>query len=525
MKIGERSILAIVSTTFAIWAVGFVWRSSFVAPDGQRYFCLFDDAMISMRYAWNLAHGQGLVWNHGEHVQGYTNLLMTLIMSLPSLLLPKSAAVLTMQLLGIPTVIAIAFLNRLIAKHVFEPQAAGEGAAFSLLAFIGPIVYYPLAYWSLMGMEAGMLTLLLAAAVLFSIRYRRSQSRRDALLLAAVLGLAFLTRNDSAIFAALIWVYAAGGPRPILRNGRQRRDLPAAMALYGLLAAGQLYFQYAYYGDVLPNTYYLKLTGMPLTDRLANGLGFIGPFLLSSAGLLALSALGARVNSRSPALLMASMAAAAIAYQIYVGGDPWTYWRMLVPVMPMVILLGGLGAIRLVSPPTQPNARIAPLRAVLLVLIALALANVPFVREALFLARPYGADNNKQNVMAAIALSQLTKSDATLGLFWAGAITYYVERPTIDFLGKSDPYIARLDPDLTGAISWAGMYSVPVHNKYDLDYSIKARLPTYVQGFQWGNQDLGAWAETRYTIVNYAGSRLFLLRDSPSVKWAVADSD
>jgi hypothetical protein len=41
--------------------------------DGVRWFWLDDDQMISMRYARNLAEGNGLVWNLGERVEGYTN--------------------------------------------------------------------------------------------------------------------------------------------------------------------------------------------------------------------------------------------------------------------------------------------------------------------------------------------------------------------------------------------------------------------------------------------------------------------
>src|SRR5436190_1119762 len=72
----------------------FVARASFTIQ-GQRYFSLFDDAMISMRYARMLAEGHGLVWNAGgPPVEGYTNFLWTLWMSaihllpLPDRLLP-----------------------------------------------------------------------------------------------------------------------------------------------------------------------------------------------------------------------------------------------------------------------------------------------------------------------------------------------------------------------------------------------------------------------------------------------------
>src|ERR1700682_834036 len=73
---------AVTVVAFLIYAALFIYRTSFVVH-GERYFSLFDDAMISMRYARNLAHGFGLVWNAGgQPVQGYTNPLWVLYMSL-----------------------------------------------------------------------------------------------------------------------------------------------------------------------------------------------------------------------------------------------------------------------------------------------------------------------------------------------------------------------------------------------------------------------------------------------------------
>ena len=89
LPLRNAHVLAIVgiSACFVAWASLFIYYSSFVGIDGRRYFCLIDDAMISMRYAWNLSHGLGLVWNPGEYVEGYTNPLMTFIMALPTLAL------------------------------------------------------------------------------------------------------------------------------------------------------------------------------------------------------------------------------------------------------------------------------------------------------------------------------------------------------------------------------------------------------------------------------------------------------
>src|SRR5689334_16064657 len=78
---------------FAAWCWKFIYESSFITVDRYRSYSLFDDAMISMRYAWNFSHGLGLVWNPGDFVQGYTNLLTVLIMSLVTFVLSRTMAV------------------------------------------------------------------------------------------------------------------------------------------------------------------------------------------------------------------------------------------------------------------------------------------------------------------------------------------------------------------------------------------------------------------------------------------------
>jgi hypothetical protein len=83
-KLFNRIIVSI-SILFTLWGAFFIYRSSFISFDGQRYFSLFDDAMVSMRYGWNLSHGLGLVWNPGENIEGYTNLLMTWFMALATI--------------------------------------------------------------------------------------------------------------------------------------------------------------------------------------------------------------------------------------------------------------------------------------------------------------------------------------------------------------------------------------------------------------------------------------------------------
>lgn len=132
--IRERALSSVWLLLYAGWAARFIARSAIETADG-RYFCLFDDAMVSLRYAWNLAHGVGLVWNPGERVEGITSFLFTLYMSLGALFLGKSGAVLFVQITGVALVVATAALSRRLARLLELPRSGGLLTGAAVLAY------------------------------------------------------------------------------------------------------------------------------------------------------------------------------------------------------------------------------------------------------------------------------------------------------------------------------------------------------------------------------------------------------
>jgi hypothetical protein len=58
----------------------------------------------------------------------------------------------------------------------------------------------------------------------------------------------------------------------------------------------------------------------------------------------------------------------------------------------------------------------------------------------------------------------------TIGLHWAGLISYFGDRPIRDLLGKSDKYIAHMEVDRFA----------PGHSKWDWDYVIHTMRPDIV---------------------------------------------
>src|SRR5258708_6559238 len=107
---------AFVSLAFSLV---FIARTAFIV-NRELYFTLFDDAMISMRYARNLADGHGLIWNAGQApVEGYTNFLWTLWMALLHLFgAPESKISLLVMLSGAAILVANLSLLRLVAARL-----------------------------------------------------------------------------------------------------------------------------------------------------------------------------------------------------------------------------------------------------------------------------------------------------------------------------------------------------------------------------------------------------------------------
>ena len=60
-----------------------------------------DDAFITFRYSWFLTLGQGPYYNIGEHVEGYTNFLMMMLMAGAIAVFGPDSALLVAKLIGV----------------------------------------------------------------------------------------------------------------------------------------------------------------------------------------------------------------------------------------------------------------------------------------------------------------------------------------------------------------------------------------------------------------------------------------
>ena len=302
-----------------VWSAVFLKRTEFTVG-GKRYFSLFDDGMISMRYSQNLAHGHGLKWNTtGSPVEGFTNLLWTLWMAFVHFLPgDDSKRSLYISATGVLILMANVLVARAIARRLVPDSPRVALFSCWLVA-----LYYPVLYWTLRGMEVGALALATALAVLLALRLADRPSARDQVLLAIVLVMAILIRTDAIIPATLIVAWLIWRARP------DRRRL--TVLLNGSALAAGLVIQLAvsriYYGDWLPNTYYLKVTGIPLSTKLHRGLGGLVSIgileLYLPVVLCALYFLCTRRRAHPAMILLSALFVGQCAYSAWVGGDAW----------------------------------------------------------------------------------------------------------------------------------------------------------------------------------------------------------
>jgi hypothetical protein len=523
----ERAIFNLMVAAFLAYAALFIYRTSFVI-DGERYFSLFDDAMVSMRYGRNLARGYGLVWNPGgEHVEGYTNLLWVLYLGLVHLL-PVAAS--KTSLLVQITAAGLLALNLYYVRRIALVISNGSGSV-ALAAVALTASYLPINNWSLQGMEVGVLVLVTTACSWLAIRTIETRTfRRD---LYVVLGISTFVRPDAVVPFAAFFVFMA-----VVDRVHWRRHLWWGGLVLVAACAAQTLFRLWYYGDLLPNTYYLKVTGVPLAIRLARGMYTLLKFIWQSNVVLFVLPFALALRRDSRIWLLLWILIVQLAYSVYVGGDAWEYWggsnRYICIAMPgfFILLAYALDAltsalamvIRSDGTPVSTGRQAPAWLSALAVGCAIVSINSIYgagaLAEALLIRTPLHAGNggeNQDDVEQALAIRGVTSADATIAVTRAGTIPYFSDRPGVDLLGKNDRFVAHEPARLPAGLANFRQFR-PGHMKFDFAYSIGRQRPDVVVQLR-RREELAKPFLQDYQAVRLNRTCVFLRRASPQVIW------
>lgn len=461
--------------------IAFIWRSSFLVGE-TRYFSLFDDAMVSMTYARNLAEGHGLRWNVGETpVEGYTNFLWTLLLAAFHLLgLGDAKVSLLVEITGalclLLAMMSAARIASIYARTAIAPLAAAVAVG----------LYYPLVYFTLRGMEVGFLAVLFLIAVDLTLQVKENPSRGKVSLLAVVLSAALLVRMDAVIFCSVLILSCV-----ILAPSSQRVRIGAFLvAACVLTGCSHSLWRYWYYGDLLPNTYYLKMTGVSLWFRVSEGARYFKAVFWPHLAPYCLFALLALARRRPPVVLFSLSATIFLfqcAYSIYAGGDAWEQTgfanRYITVAMPFVIILCALGveSIVLWIRRGSRSARIVEAIGLILAVVLIAAANR---RELLdwYRTKGFQVEQDARVVRSALQIKANTSPEAKVAVVWAGAVPYFSRRRALDILGKNDPVIARMEPR---PLPWF----YPGHNKWNYAWTIGTGQPDVIHELWFSGEE------------------------------------
>lgn len=511
-------IYLVLLVTYVLYA-GLYIAQTRVIVDDVGYFTLLDDAMISMRYAKNLTEGNGLVFNPGgERVEGYTNLLWVLIMAAVHLLpIAQTKICLVVQIFGGLFGLLNLVLIRRLANYLFPSTPTVPLIAVALTAF-----YLPLNTWNLQGMEVSVLACVMTLACLWSARVMRTNE--NPVWLFVLLGASTLVRLDMIVPCAVILLY-------LMRTQRTdwRRTLLLWAVVIGAFLVAQTLFRVLYYGDILPNTYYLKMTGYPAGLRIARGFEVFKEFFLNMYLLPLLLPLLVLVSRpRREVTLLLALFGAQVAYSIYVGGDVWDWWgganRFVSIGIPLFFVLYGHTLVRMISAATG-RIRVSAVPSVLIVLVV-CLSLVAFnslhgpqsLRQWLLLDRPLHYVDNENMIRRARLVTKITEPKATIAVTWAGAIPYFSDRHTIDLLGKNDRIIAH-QPARLVPVSGRFPKFLPGHMKRDYDYSIGELKPDVIVQVWKSAAEASRYLSRDYQQVRLGQFIFSLRKNSTNIKW------
>lgn len=305
-----------------------------------------DDAFISFRYAENLTRGDGLVFNAGERVEGYTNLVWTIAIA-PAFTLGVRPEVWT-QVWGAAsyalTIIVLGAFSSVLATR-FAPRRRAA-VPFAALAAAS---HRDWAIFAVSGLETG--AFVCAAIAGYAVLVWPVESRRASrgALAGAFFGLATLYRPDGIAFGVAAGLWTVGRAALAYLECRRERVTRVALrsevagaglylGIFAAIVAAQTLFRLSYYGELVPNTYYAKSAGVAWYGQ---GLRYLWGYLLRyppvALAPLAMAWIVARPRSSllrekvaGPAALAMMLGAVHAFWCVRVGGD-FMFARFLIP--------------------------------------------------------------------------------------------------------------------------------------------------------------------------------------------------
>lgn len=409
-----------------------------------------DDSFISFRYASNLIHGNGLTFNPGERVEGYTNFLWTVLIA---------AGMFWFDPVLLSKVLGIIFSGLLLLSHSLNRRLIPSFWWF-------PVLYCALdpgvIRWATRGLETSFFSFLCWLIFWF---YLRIEHNRGMVYAMGVFGaLASMARPEGLLFMTLIGL---GG---LLDRNTRKHDILVMSGSFFVIFGPYVLWKLWYYGLLLPNTFYAKTGG----GLLQAWRGFV--YIVQSWNYIEFSMFCVVLlwlffkRKINPLFLSGMVVLVYILYVVVIGGDSLGPDRFIVPVVAFF-------SFTIASIASQINTKIyfrgQPL-ILSCILTLLIIGNALPLIETVKHGKMYSHQNELKHprTRLGLCLGSIAGPGDSVATSLIGRLPYYSGLYTYDVFGLIDPHIAHQAKDLN-SLGASG------HEKTDIDYILNQK-PTFI---------------------------------------------
>ncbi len=428
----------------------------------QTFDFVCDDAFITLRYAKQFAVHGAPVYNLSEKVEGYTNFLWMVFAALFFKVgLNEFRVVHTLSMIAAFSVMGgVSLLWRNV-------RLGSQAWMLVPMALVG--VTSTIAAWTGGGLESVLYAGLLASGLGLAARAIGHDESKVAYAAGACLGFASLTRPEGVVPMALFALLALA-----MRRKKGWPVLWRASAAFSAVFVPFFVWRFAYYGAPLPNTFYLKTSGVGSELR-ARGLEYLrlalddfgAPIMVMLAALCVPACEIQEPESpedargrRALLWLLRLNVAFVLPYVMSVGGDFLALYRFFAPAIPLLAVGFCLGVLHLkvMLPPSVG----ASARAWWVTVVVVVVAGAHTLRQ-LQMSETSLTQNDPRQAAAHVEplhwtalyakrwgamgrwIAEHAKPGDGMAVGAAGAMPFYagLEVNNLDILGLCDEYVAK----------------------------------------------------------------------------------
>jgi len=395
-----------------------------------------DDAYISARYAKNLVKGFGLVFNRGERVEGFSNPIWVIFLSIGEYLALPSIFV--AKCIGAISALAC------IPYIIWTWHKLKINIVISIPVILLFVAQPSLWLWSVAGLETVFYALVMSMAIVSAGFEAQNTSKfsRSALLC----GIAAMIRPEGIALLGVIIVTKLAGGLISASKTRMIRSIFGSIFIFAITVGPYIVFRRIYYESWLPNTYFAK-TGAVV--NISSGFHYLMHSFNSPAGIALLCLAvptGIYQSKKSPVVLGLFLGLVTqVSFTIWTGGDWMPLGRYIVPLLPVATILAGIGISSAAGFWNEHE-----MHPHLFSLFKFACIAVPLLFQVPYIYRAYGdyywrlSRGLESRAALGLWMSKNLNENFTIAYGDAGMLAYKSMLPLLDMNGLVDKRIAQI---------------------------------------------------------------------------------